>query len=384
MIKVLIGNLLESKAQTLVNTVNCVGVMGKGVALEFKKRFPEMFEDYVARCKRKEVKLGKPYLYKSLVPPWVLNFPTKDHWRSVSRIEDIVRGLEYLLDHYKEWGIISLAVPPLGCGHGQLEWRIVGPTLYRYLNRLDIPVELYAPYDTPHEELQPEFLAEDLKPKVGKESLPISVQQVAKSDPEWIKPAWVALVEILKRIEQEPYHWPVGRITFQKVAYVATYEGLPTGLHYQKGSFGPFSLELKGLITRLVNNGLIREERLGQMFSVKVGSTFEDARKAYIHDLEQWEPKIEKITDLFLRIQTKQAELVATVLFAADALTQSKKEQPTESEVLAEVMTWKQRRRPPLSEKEVAYTIRNLAALRWLKVKPSIDLPLPEEELMDV
>ena len=154
MIKVLIGDLFTSKAQTLVNTVNCIGIMGKGIALEFKKRFPDMFKDYEERCKRKEVKLGKPYLYRRLMLPWILNFPTKGHWRSVTKLADLERGLEYLLAHYKEWGITSLAVPPLGCGEGQLEWRVVGPTLYRYLSRMDIPVELYAPYGTPHEELQ--------------------------------------------------------------------------------------------------------------------------------------------------------------------------------------------------------------------------------------
>jgi O-acetyl-ADP-ribose deacetylase (regulator of RNase III) len=265
MVKVLFGDILKSKAQTLVNTVNCVGVMGKGIALEFKERFPDMFNDYMERCNRNEVRLGKPYLYKRLILPWTLNFPTKGHWRSVSRIEDIVKGLKYLLQHYKEWGITSLAVPPLGCGQGQLEWKIVGPTLYRYLNQLEIPVELYAPYGTPHEELQPEFLEQD----------PDAKRVEPELAPERIKPAWVALVEILRRVEQEPYHWPVGRTTFQKIAYIATQEGLPTGLEYQKSSFGPFSPELKGVITRLVNNGLIREEQLGRMFAVKVGPTFE-------------------------------------------------------------------------------------------------------------
>src|SRR5206468_3390836 len=104
----------ESKAQTLVNTVNTVGVMGKGVALEFKKRFPEMYADYSRRCARHEVELGRPYLFKQLVGPWILNFPTKDHWRSLSKLTDIIEGLEYLHDHYKQWGITSLAVPPLG------------------------------------------------------------------------------------------------------------------------------------------------------------------------------------------------------------------------------------------------------------------------------
>ena len=87
--KILVGDILQSKAQTLINTVNCVGIMGKGIALEFKKRFPEMFKDYVERCERHEVKLGFPYVYKTLLPPQIINFPTKDHWKSVSRLSDI-------------------------------------------------------------------------------------------------------------------------------------------------------------------------------------------------------------------------------------------------------------------------------------------------------
>src|SRR5438128_2945626 len=97
--RILVGDILQSKAQTLVNTVNCVGVMGKGVALEFKNRFPDMYDDYVARCKAGEMRLGRPYFFRRLIPPWVLNFPTKEHWRSVSRLRDIEAGLEYLLKH---------------------------------------------------------------------------------------------------------------------------------------------------------------------------------------------------------------------------------------------------------------------------------------------
>jgi uncharacterized protein YwgA len=96
-----------------------------------------------------------------------------------------------------------------------------------------------------------------------------------------IEPAWIALVEILKRLEDEPYHWPVGRTRFQKIAYFASEQGLPLGLDYQKGSYGPFSPPLKALVTRLINNGLIREQRLSRMFAVKVGQTYQDAYKAY-------------------------------------------------------------------------------------------------------
>ena len=119
--------------------------MGKGIALAFKRRFPEMFVDYVARCQQGEVKLGEPYLYYNVSQPWLLNFPTKNHWRSPSRLEDIVAGLAYLEARYREWGITSLAVPALGCGAGQLSWDAVGPLLSDALRRFDTPVELYTP-----------------------------------------------------------------------------------------------------------------------------------------------------------------------------------------------------------------------------------------------
>lgn len=140
---VLVGNLFDSDAQTLINAVNCAGVMGKGIALEFKRRFPAMFADYVTRCARGEVRLGEPYLYASATLPQVLNFPAKGHWRS--RLEDIVTGLEHLARHCGEWDITSLAVPPLGCGLGQLSWEAVRPVLHTHLDRLPILVDLYAP-----------------------------------------------------------------------------------------------------------------------------------------------------------------------------------------------------------------------------------------------
>jgi len=393
------GDMFESKAQTLVNTVNCVGIMGKGIALEFKKRFPDMFEDYVKRCEAKQVRLGRPYLFKRMFPPWILNFPTKDHWRSVSRLQDIVEGLRYLRQHYKEWGITSLAVPPLGCGHGQLEWRVVGPTLYRHLKTLDIPVELFAPFGTPHEELRVSFL-DRMQPVCARlRAARGQVQRTgrdaanASPAPERISPAWIAVVEILRRVEEEPFHWPVGRTTFQKIAYFATESGIPTGLKYQRGSYGPYAPALKERITVLVNNGLIREERLGRMFVIRVGQTFNDAKRAYADHLREWESIIDKITDLFMRMKTKQAEVAATVHFAAQEWTRLRaargqkghpEASPTEKDVLDTVMKWKQKRRPPLNEKEVALTVRNLNMLSWITAKASTDLPITEEEVLHV
>ncbi len=370
MVEVIVGDLFASEAQTLVNTVNCVGVMGKGVALEFKKRFPKMYEDYVARCARREVRLGRPYLFRYLTPPWVLNFPTKDHWRSVTKLDDIVTGLRYLIDHYEEWGITSLAVPPLGCGNGQLEWRIVGPTLYRYLSEIEVPVELYAPHGTPHEELQPAFLKDGTSATVP--SMP---------EPQWVPAEWVIVAEIVKRIQDEPFHPPIGRTVFQKIAYVATERGLTTGIDFKRASFGPFAQNLKRLEARLVNNGLIQEEANGRMQQITVGPTFDAARAAYQDDIEWWEPVIEETVDLFLRLDLTGAEIVATTLFAARELAATE-DQPTERMVFDAVMEWKKRRKPALSEAAVAMTIRALAERGWLAVQSSGDLPLPVPELM--
>ncbi len=365
MITVVKGDLLKSKAQTWVNTVNCVGVMGKGVALGFKKRFPEMYEDYVRRCNAGEVKLGRPYLYKALVPPWILNFPTKDHWRSVAKLSDIVAGLAYLEEHYKEWGIESLAVPPLGCGEGQLEWRVVGPTLYRRLAALDIDVGLYAPFHVPDTELDPEFLASSAR--LPDAHAPVRVPAAA-----------VALAAILRMVEREPFRWPVGRTTFQKLAYFATQAGIPTGLDHRRSSYGPFSDELKRLQTRLVNNGLIEERRLGRMFEVRTGPTYRDAIDRYRGELKQWRPAIERVADLLLRLDTRQAEVLASAHFAAQNLLDRSKHRgepiPSEQDVVDEVLRWKIRRKPPLDEAEVAAAVRTLNVLGWVEAAHSENL----------
>lgn len=365
--KVKTGDLFKSSAQTLVNTVNCVGIMGKGVALGFKERFPDMFKDYIRRCDAHQVKLGQPYLYKRVVAPWILNFPTKDHWRSVSRLEGIVTGLRYLQAHFRNWGIESLAVPPLGCGQGQLEWSIVGPTLYRHLKQLEIPVELYAPFETPREELSPGFL-----------DRPVDYFEVAEHARR-VQPGWVAVVAILQRLDREPYHWPVGRTTFQKIAYFATEAGIPTGLRFGKGSYGPHAPDLKHQITALVNNGLIREEQRGRMFSVQVGPTFDDAEKSYGPLLHEWEPLVNKITDLFIRMNTNQAEAAASVHFAAHHLLNNGS-RPSEKEIVDAIMQWKIRRKPPLDPREIAITTRHLNLLSWLSARVTEDLLEEDEE----
>lgn len=128
MIKFTTGNMFDAEVEALVNTVNCVGVMGKGVALECKKRFPEIFPPYRHVCKNNNLKVGQmlPFRLKTnTFPYYIINFPTKKHWKNNSKIEYIESGLDSFMNLLIRWDIKSVAVPPLGCGNGGLEWNKV-------------------------------------------------------------------------------------------------------------------------------------------------------------------------------------------------------------------------------------------------------------------
>ncbi|MFN7904279.1 MAG: macro domain-containing protein [Pseudobdellovibrionaceae bacterium] len=145
MVTYLRGNIFETAAQVITNTVNCAGVMGAGLALEFKNRFPKMFDDYKIRCKKNEVIPGVPYLWEDNSVQ-ILNFPTKRHWKENSLITDIEDGLKYLAIHYQEMGLQSIALLPLGCGLGGLDWQVVKPLVEKHLGGLpDLEVYVYEP-----------------------------------------------------------------------------------------------------------------------------------------------------------------------------------------------------------------------------------------------
>ena len=138
------GNIFNTKAQTIVNTVNCVGVMGKGIALVFKLRYPHMFDIYKQHCAAHLIDIGKLWLYKGENDaPWVLNFPTKTHWKLPSEYSYIESGLQKFVDSYKEKGITSVAFPLVGANNGGLDSNVVLDIMVSYLKKCDIPVEIY-------------------------------------------------------------------------------------------------------------------------------------------------------------------------------------------------------------------------------------------------
>ncbi len=140
------GDFWERTAAIRVNTVNCVGVMGKGVALSFKQRFPEMFAAYRADCRRGLVVPGEIRIYRT--PGTIVNFPTKRHWRNESRLEDIENGLRALRRYLKPHHGEVVTMPALGCGHGGLDWNVVRPLIEQHLGDLDAEIYVYSPEDS--------------------------------------------------------------------------------------------------------------------------------------------------------------------------------------------------------------------------------------------
>ena len=142
MLKYVRGDIFNSPAQVLVNTVNTVGVMGKGIALSFKKKYPEMFTIYRKACDKHQLVIGKLMLWYG-PDHWILNFPTKEHWRNPSKMEYIEKGLMAFQRKYADYNITSIAFPKLGCGNGELDWEQVKPLMEKYLKELPIDIYIY-------------------------------------------------------------------------------------------------------------------------------------------------------------------------------------------------------------------------------------------------
>lgn len=160
MIEYIEGNIFTSPAQVIVNTVNTVGVMGKGIALSFKKRYPQMFEVYRKACDKHQLTIGKLMLFYA-PDHWVLMFPTKEHWRNPSKLEYLEAGLKKFVNTYADKRITSIAFPKLGCGNGELAWDSVKPIMEKYLKPLPITVYIYMGMNikqTPEHKIQEETM----------------------------------------------------------------------------------------------------------------------------------------------------------------------------------------------------------------------------------
>ena len=150
------GDLFNDNAEAIVNTVNCVGVMGRGIALQFKKHYPENFKKKKKKCKLKEITPGRVFVFETnslMNPKYIINFPTKRHWRGESRIEDIEAGLTDLISNIEKYNITSIAIPPLGSGLGGLEWSLVKSKIESALKDIkEVTINVYEPNGAPKAE----------------------------------------------------------------------------------------------------------------------------------------------------------------------------------------------------------------------------------------
>ncbi|NMH17579.1 Appr-1-p processing protein, partial [Tepidiphilus sp. B18-69] len=237
MIEFTSGDILKSEADALVNTVNCVGVMGRGIALQFKNAFPENFKAYEAACKREAVQPGRMFVFETgqLTPPrFIINFPTKRHWRGKSRIEDIEAGLVDLARVIREKGIHSIAIPPLGSGLGGLDWSEVRPRIERALEQLeDVHVLVFEPFGAPTTDKM------------------AHVREVPT-----MTAGRAALVELIHRYLGGLLDPFVTLLEVHKLMYFMQEAGEPLRLKYVKAPYGPYAENLRHVL-RTVEGHLI-------------------------------------------------------------------------------------------------------------------------------
>lgn len=243
------GDLLSSSdVDAIVNTVNCVGVMGKGIALQFKKKWPENFKEYQKACKNNQVVLGKMfihYLGGLATPKYIINFPTKQHWRSPSKISDIKTGLTDLLDTINKHKIGSIAIPPLGCGNGGLDWNDVYPLIVEtFKNHPEIDVHIYPPSNQP-DAITISENTNTIRPKMTK--------------------GRAALLLLLENYRGIGYG--LSRIETQKLAYFLQESGFDLNLNFVKYEYGPYADQLRHVLERIdghfikgVGDGVVASE----------------------------------------------------------------------------------------------------------------------------
>ena len=230
MIKLAQGNLLRADAEALVNTVNCVGYMGKGIALQFKKAFPGNFAAYQKACKQEQVIPGQMFVHESgdmYGSKIIINFPTKRHWRNSSRMEDVESGLAALVEEVRSRGIQSIAIPPLGCGLGGLDWSEVKPKIEAAFAELpEIEVLLFEPKGAPEAKDQP----------------------VGTSKPKMTR-AQALLILLMQRYHQFDYRLTL--LEIHKLAYLLQEQGEKLKLKYEAHHYGPYSNNLRFLLQKM-------------------------------------------------------------------------------------------------------------------------------------
>lgn len=338
------GNIVEDTADALVNTVNCVGVMGRGVALAFKQAFPENFAAYVAACKRREVIPGRMFVTETGVltnPRYIINFPTKRHWRSKSRYEDIEAGLDALIEVIRAKRIGSVAIPPLGCGLGGLHWARVRPMIERALARVpDVSAMVYEPGPTP------------------------DAAQARRQPPEMTQSRAV-LVLALHRYLQAMLDPVVTLLEVHKLLYFAQCAGQNLRLRFSQGPYGPYAENLRFVLGTINHYYVETDMRGGDNPKAEV-SLLPDALADAEANLRQDACAMERLNRVFRLVHGWESphglELLATVHWVAEFCGASDEEQ-----AISQTYEWNPRKRQ-FTRGQIALAYRTLTEQGWIGV----------------
>jgi O-acetyl-ADP-ribose deacetylase (regulator of RNase III)/uncharacterized protein YwgA len=341
------GNIFDSKAQTLVNTVNCVGVMGKGLAKEFKDRFPIMFKQYQQACRRKKIRSGAPFLYRELHRN-ILCVPTKDNWKEPSKYEFIEAGLKAIRENYEKWDIKSLAVPPLGCGLGGLDWNKVKKIIIQFLDDLPIDIEVYEPAPT--------------NKKIDRQAKKRVVQKVNVTLPLTLVGEIVRLVRM--RISEDAR---LGKLLMQKFAFFTQCAGAPIHLRFDKYKFGPYDHRLNYMIERL--EGLyIRDYSTSWNWSdlhMLDEKAWLETIKKFKNELTTYRKAILAAIDLLANRSLEDVELLATAMYGWSRLVSSG-EIGNEREVIDYIKQWSKEKQDKFDNEQISKALEILTDYGWL------------------
>lgn len=350
------GNLLQADVDVLVNTVNTVGVMGKGIALQFKQAYPESFKAYRVACRRGDVQLGEMFVFHTgrFSPRWIVNFPTKQHWRSRSRLRDIERGLVDLRRVLIELEAKSVAVPPLGCGNGGLDWDDVRPLIVSTLGDLEsVDVLLYAPRGAP-----------------APRDMPVRTE---KPDMTLGRAALVAVVT-----GYDTSGFGVSPIELQKLMYFLQEAGEPLRLQYNKARYGPYADNLNHVLQRIEGHfvrGFGDRSRL-VADAAPLTVTHEGVRgaTAWLGTHPDTQERIRRVLDLAEGWDSPYGmELLATVHWVVTH--DDNVGRPIEFErLVTAVRAWSSRKGGLFEPRHIELALHHLASQQWLDRVPD---PVP-------
>ena len=338
------GDILAEETEALVNTVNCVGVMGRGIALQFKRAFPDNFKAYAARCKRNEMQPGQVFVFKTgrlTNPHYIINFPTKRHWRGKSRMEDIESGLASLAEEIRANGIRSIAIPPLGSGLGGLDWPEVRDRMQAVLDKYeDVKIIIFEPGGGPVDD------------KINR-----------SSDVPTMTPGRAALVGLMARylrVLLDPF---VTLLEIHKLMYFMQAAGEPLKLKFVRGIYGPYAENLRHVLNaiegHLISGYADGGDQPGKPIELVPGA-IQDAH-AFLENTPPTHARFERVSDLVEGFESSFGlELLSTVHWVA---TQERPQTP--DELVERTYAWNQRKQQ-FTRRQLDIAIDVLAEKHWI------------------